>query len=649
MRRGTRAAFAALVLASLTTYASAIPRARAAARPSPAPTAGTEFAIPPLAKPIPLATPALIATPAPTSTATQNLVLPPVPALATISPGGKELPSGGIVGAAEPFVGISLTDAIGMALRRNTDLAVSQSNRRIAAYQIVTARGAYDLNLQVMPSYTVAITPPVSALQTGPNGAPEERVTAGATLGVSQLTGSGGRIQASTQAQRINDNILYDTYNPYYEASFALSYSQPLARNLAIDVYREQLQLTKINRDLTSDNALLTASNTIDSVSVAYDNLISAWKNVGIQEDSLLQAKAQSESNARLVRRGQSAPIDVVQSNEQINEFQDSVYSAIQNVATQQNQLKSLILSDPADAIWTANLVPTTPVGAAPPEPSLTDVTVAALDHRPEVAQLRDDLRSQNVRVAYSKDQTKPQVDLNFSITELGFAGAQQNVSNTPLFSVLTQEISTLNALVAAANAAAAPGTPPLATISGAGLSSPLQPGSVGKIGAAYHSALVSQYPQYQVSATIGFPLQNRVAKSELAIAREQRAQYLTQELALVQRVQLESRNALQAYRSARSRLIAASAARDAAARVSASEIRRFRAGESTTYLVLQRQVMLSNERLRELQAQTDVANALVELDRVTGAILSKNNVDVGSLGTGPQGNVPVLVTPTKR
>ncbi len=617
---------------------AALPRAVSAAMAvAPSPPAAASSA----PTPIPTASPSLIAPPQPIDTG--SLVLPPVPALQTAPPGNQAPPSGAIAGVNDPFVGLSLQDAIGMALAHNTDLAVSQSNRRVAGYQIVAAAGAYDLQLQIQPSYSLQVTPPISPFNTGPNGVADQTVTAGGSLGVSGLTGSGGRITASTAAQRVDNNNLYDAYNPYYQTAFALEYSQPLARGRAIDAVREQIQLSRIGSQQASDEALLTASNTIDNVSVAYDNLVAAWKDVGIEEDALRQARAQSESNSRLVRQGQAAPVDVVQSDEQVSEFQNDVYAAIQSVATSQNQLKQLILNDPGDPVWTANLVPTTPVGATPPEPALDDVLLAALKNRPEVAELRDDLRSQDVRVAYDKDQTRPQIDLNIGVTEDGFAGVQSNLQNTPLFSVIGGEISAINALIARSNALS-PGLPPLAPISGASLAIVPPAGSVGGIGTAFKSALSGQYPQYQISATIGFPLTDKVARANYQASLEQRNQIVTQEVALLQRLQTESRNAVQTYRSALARLGAATAARIASEQVATSEIRRFRAGVSTTYLVLQRQVMLANERNRELQAQTDVQNALVELDRVTGSILSKNNVDVGALGTAPHGPVPDLL-----
>ena len=596
-----------------------------------------------MAAPVPLSTarPAVVASPAP---GVSGVVLPPVPALPSIAPQTPSLPNGNIAGVTGAFVGISRDAAIGMALLRNTDLAVAQSNRRIARYRVVAAEGVYDLQFQLLPDYEFSKLPAISIFQTGPGGVPAQTISAGATGGVSALTSTGGSFRFTTSAARVDNNIATNSYEPYYQTALALAFSQPLARGLTIDPNRCAIELARVDADLSTDTALLGASNTIDSVAIAYDNLLSAWKNVGIQEVALRQALAQRQSNDRLVRRGAAAPVDVVESNEQVNEFQDNVYSAIQNVASLQNQLKMLILSDPADPAWTANLVPTTAPDIPQFAPRVDDIIVAALRFRPEVAQVRENLRSANVDVAYQRDQTKPEIDLNLGVTENGFAGVPTNPANNPFVAVIGAEVLALNQLIARANATAPPGTAPLAPINPGSLNAPLFPGSVGNVGTSYKSAFEGKYPTYEVSATLALPLRNQTAKADYAAALEQRSQIITQEVALVQRVQTEARNAVQTYRSARSRLIAASAARVAAERVAASEARKFRAGASTTYLVLQRQVQLANERGRELQAQTDLQNALVELDRVTGDILARNNVDVRGLGTAREGAVPNLL-----
>ncbi len=73
--------------------------------------------------------------------------------------------------------------------------------------------------------------------------------------------------------------------------------------------------------------------------------------------------------------------------------------------------------------------------------------------------------------------------------------------------------------------------------------------------------------------------------------------------------------------------------AREAAETVYASELRKFHNGASTTYLVLQRQVQLEQARGAELQAQTQLNESIVELQRVEGTILSTNGVNVQTLG----------------
>jgi outer membrane protein TolC len=594
----------------------------------------------PTPSPIATAVPNLIALPG----STNGLVLPPVPGVGpTFAPGNEPKPSGDIAGTDGPFVGISLEDAVGMVLARNTDLTVSQSDRRIAFYQIVQAKGAYDVNFVLVPKYDYQKQPSISAFNAGPGGQPVQQITEGASGGFTGQTQSGGKYQITTSAQRVDSNNTLNSYEPYYQTALALQYSQPLARGLAIDENRRQLQLAKINADLSSDNALLTASNSVDNVLVAYYNLVAAWKNVAIQEDALLAAKAQSESNSRLVKQGQSAPVDVIESDTQVDAFQDDVYSAIANVASLQNTLKQLILSDPSDPIWTANLVPTSPISTQIAEPKVDDLVTQALATRPEVAQLRENMREENVNVAYEKDQTKPQIDLNLGVTENGFAGQATNPQTNPFFSIISSETTTINSLIARSNANN-PALAPLGPISAAALESPLYPGTVGGLGESYKTALQGKFPEYSISATLGFPLQNREAKAAYAAELERRRTLQTQEVALIEHVQFEARNAVQQYRSARSRLIAAAAARIAAEQVAQSELRKFHVGQSTTFLVLQREVTLADQRSRELQAQSDVQKALVEIDRVSGAILKNNNVDVNSLGVGPSAHVPPLV-----
>ncbi|MBV9277883.1 MAG: TolC family protein [Candidatus Eremiobacteraeota bacterium] len=565
----------------------------------------------------------------------QPAYLPRVPAVA---PGYAAPPTGvpsvELIGVTQqPFVGLRLTDAITMALTRNNDLAIAQSNRRIAGYQIIAARGAFDMRLMVQPNYTYSRQAPQNAFFAGPNFGPIVQQQFSLNTGVNGITQGGQQYSVTASGSRINNNTTINTFNPTYPTALSFNLTQPLARGAYENEPKRTLQLAQINAQSSTAQTLLSASNLIANVEDAYWDLVAAWRDVAIQEEALREARAQAGSNARLARQGVSAPIDVLQSNTQVNVFQDNVFSALQNVARLQNQLKQLILADPTDQIWLANLVPVSPVLQLPAEPTLADVVARALTNRPEIDQVRAARASADVNLAYAREQLKPQLDLQLGYTTNGFAGQEIPVQNIPFLESQIQQTITINELVAFVNKQLPPNKQiPFIVPQNQAPPSYL----VGGLSQSLNNLANARFPVYQAGVQYSIPFGNHTAKANYSIAQEQIRQTQFNEAALIQRITAESRNALQAYRSARYRLIAAHAARQASEKVLASENRRFRAGVSTTYFVLQRQLDLANNRGRELQAQTDLNKAVVELQRVTGSILRENNIDATTIGSAP-------------
>ncbi|MBV9439441.1 MAG: TolC family protein, partial [Candidatus Eremiobacteraeota bacterium] len=561
-------------------------------------------------------------------------ILPAVPSFPPFSAGPAAPPNAGdLAGVAQqPFVGLALADALAMALQRNTDLAVAQSNRRIAAYHIIAAQGAYDTRFQLVPSYQHSSSPAVSPFQAGPLGGPVVQDTAGVVTGVTGRTPSGGTFGVNAVASEVSSNSTVNGYNPFYNTALQFTLTQPLARGRAIDDPRRSLQLAQINAAVNAGSALALASNVVVQTSNAYYDLVAAWQNVGIQEEGLRQASAQAQSNARLAARGALAPTDIVEANAQVAVFQDNVFAAIQNVGRLQTSLKSLILANPADPVWFANLVPTSAVLPVPAEPALDALVVAAIAHRPEVAQIRGARASADVNVVYARDQLRPQFDLGLGYTTNGFAGNPTDPNANPIFGLFGAQVAAIDALIARSNASN-PGQPPIQPLPAFSAAGP--PYQTGGLGTSFRNLLQNRYPAYSAQLTYAIPLGNRTARANLAIAQEQQRQVQVQEAALLQRFRMEAANAIQGLREARSRVAAARAGREAAERVLLGEQRRFAAGTSTTFLVLQRQLDVANQRGREVQAQTDLDKAIVELNRVSGEIFTANNIDATSLGAG--------------
>ncbi|MBD5656786.1 MAG: TolC family protein, partial [Candidatus Eremiobacteraeota bacterium] len=303
----------------------------------------------------------------------------------------------------------------------------------------------------------------------------------------------------------------------------------------------------------------------------------------------------------------------------------DNVFSALASVQRLQTQFKQLIVANPADPVWVSNLVPTTPVLDLPSEPKLDDLIVSALRNRPEVAQLRASEDSAATNLGYAKDQLKPQIDLNLGVEEDGFAGVPSSGSSNPIVSLLGEQTTAINTLLTRAGN-------PLPQISTTGLST-TPAYQNGRFGQAWTNLFNGRYPTYTAGLTISLPLGNRTAKANFAAAQESAKQVAVQEVALLQRIRGEALNAVQQFRETQYRLAAARRAREASERVLSAEQRRFNVGSSTTYLVLQRQLEVANNSGRELQAQTDLNNSVVELNRVSGTLFTAYNVDARSLG----------------
>ncbi len=102
-----------------------------------------------------------------------------------------------------------------------------------------------------------------------------------------------------------------------------------------------------------------------------------------------------------------------------------------------------------------------------------------------------------------------------------------------------------------------------------------------------------------------------------------------TQREQLEQLIQVDVRNALQVVRSGQARLRAAGIARNASEQQYQSERRKLDAGQSTVFLVLERQTALTAARGNELRAQTELNKAIAELQRATGNALTSHNIVV--------------------
>ena len=225
---------------------------------------------------------------------------------------------------------------------------------------------------------------------------------------------------------------------------------------------------------------------------------------------------------------------------------------------------------------------------------NLEDSTRLALKNRPELDQMRLQAEQKDIDIKYFTNQLKPQVDFIGTYTNTGLAGA-------PSQAVVIGDNTTV----------------------------------IERFQGGYFQSLKNMFGQdfrtYQVGVRLSFPWNNRTAKANLGRSLAEQRQLDAKQRQLVEVVQVDVRNALQAVVASKQRYEAAAAGELAAKAQYEGEQERYRAGLSTNFVVLQRQTDLSVARGTAVRALTDYNKALADLQKVTGMTIWSNNVQITS------------------
>jgi outer membrane protein TolC len=515
---------------------------------------------------------------------------------------------------------LSLREALEMALLNNKDIEVSRHNVRAAEFDLLGARGAYDPRFSSLSYYERSETPTASFLSGSSSGAVQQSDYTGTARMEGLVPKFGGGYRVDFSAIRLTTNNQFAALNPQYPTALTFNYTQPLWRGLRFDNNRRLIEVAKKNLSLTDAQFRQRAIETITQVQRAYWDLVFTLRNLQIQREAVRDARTQLEHNKRLVEEGVLAPIDVVAADAQVSGYEQSVYTALEDVQRAENNLKNLIAENRESPFWNVSIIPTDSVDLTPPATTLDEAMTAAMTNRTELQQSTVAREINEIDQRYFREQTKPQVDLVGSYGVVGLSGAlnSSNASN-PLTSSTAQLRERINALSALQGLPLLPEPQPQT----------LPTELVGGLNQSLLNLTANRFSNFRVGVQLNLPLRNRTAQAQLGRSLVEGRRIATQREQLEQLVQIEVRNSLQSVRTAQSRLRAAGAAREASEQQYTSEQRKFDAGQSTLFLVLERQTALTTARGNELRAQTDLNKAIAELQRATGNAMQANNVVV--------------------
>ncbi len=517
---------------------------------------------------------------------------------------------------------ITLDDVVRSVLTNNHDIEASRIDRAEAVIRLTGARGVYDPKLVVEPLFNHTDSAVSSSLGGGAVPGKLQQTNVQATPQVTGLIPySGGSYTVGYFSARNSTDNTFATLNPQFPTTLTFSAVQPLWKGLRDDDNRRQIVIAKKNRSITDEQFRQKVIETTTTAINAYWDLVYAVRNLQIQVEAVDLARKQVESNQRQADEGILAPIDVVQAENQLDTFEQNIYTAQQSLTQAENVLKNLMLADRTSALWRAALVPGTPLTLDPPAAEYESSVDEALKGRPELSQTKLSADVNRANTKYFHDQKKPQADLVVSYSLAGLAGTTIAAAPNPFTAstvALSQRVNDLSLLE---------GLQPLPIVNATAAAAP--PFLVGGYGTSLSNLAGLNYPGVQASVRISIPLRNRTADANLAVSEAEgkriENQYKQQEM----RIEGDVRDTLQAMQSSKARLNAAMLARQSAEAQYQSEVRQFQEGTSTVFLVLQRQTTMITARNGELRAQTDVSKAIADFERATARTLTARNIQI--------------------
>jgi len=533
--------------------------------------------------------------------AVQDAQLPPLPPLPTLplSPTEKAEKDG-------TALRLSLKDVTKLALQNNLDIAISDTNEAYYQQVIVQAHGPYDPSVTLGLGVQSSKSPNTNLATKSSLGSFSKTDTANWNFLFQQNVKTGGYFTASYNSSRYASTQSFFLFSPQYNATTTLSFTQPLRRNFRIDQIRGTIKLANLDVKTNDSQFRQKVVDTIANIQGQYWDLVGAIRNYEIKRDAVRFAQITLRDNRRKLEIGSLASIQVTEAQAAEAQRELDLISAEEMVYNAENTLLSLVSNDRNAEIWHKVVIPTEAPEFVQYKVDLDTAIDTALKNRPELEQLDIALHRYEINQRMSEDMRKWQVDLRSSFGTAGVAGPQ---------SYITDPITGQQVIL-------------------------IDPNLVGGIGNAYKLLFTGGYTNWGVSFNVVIPLRNRTVDAQLAQIKIGKRQQLMRRKSTEQQIQTEIRNAVQKIETNRKQVDTAKVSLGFYKEQLIGEEKRFEAGLSQNFLVIQRQNELSAAQNTELQALISYKKSIIALQKAMSTLLESSDFEIAKTSSD---NVPSL------
>ena len=424
----------------------------------------------------------------------------------------------------------------------------------------------------------------------------------------------GTTLTAGFNNTHLATNSTVSLLTPQLGSNFQFRLTQNLLQGFGTLPNTRFIRIAKNNREISDVAFRLQVITTVDQIENMYWDLVYAFENVRVQQESLTYAQKALEDSKSQAQVGTAPPIQVVSAQSTVATDQQNLIVAQNNLQFQQLLMKNAISRSIEDPVLAeADVIPTSGM-QIPQNEAVTpvqDMINDALQHRAELVESRIDLNSRDISNKAVRNAMLPTLA---AYAYYGGSGVGGDLNSQCTFS----------------------GNPCVAPPVFGGSN------SLG-YGGTLNQLVNSTAPDKGVGLSLNIPLRNRVAQSNQVRAELEYRQAQVRQHQLENQVRIEVRNAQFDVKQNRSAVLAAQSAVDLARQTLDADQQKLKVGLTTQTAILQDAATLTNGESNLVSAKAAYEKSRIELDRATGLLLDHAGIDVADATRGQVTHLPTV------
>ena len=464
---------------------------------------------------------------------------------------------------------LSLSDALQIALHENLGIQIERDQVQIGHLAELQARGHFEPTLTAAYLHTTDTEPPLT-LQEGAAGALVTDSSDDFQVSLGDTFETGTQVSLTLDNGRSASTLGTAVEPLNYRTTLTVGFTQPLLRGFSTDLVIPRIDIlrARIASDRERAQLAVVAQDVVEQTEDAYWDVVQALYGYDLQVRSHKRAEDQLALTKRQIAAGTLPPSDIIAAQSTLAQRELGLVQAEEQIHAAWDQLRA-VMNLPRDQ-WSRPILPTEVPRFEPQATSPEDALQTAVENRPDLAQAGLDLKSELLSLRQAKNNELPQIDLGLNASAIGqdahYGGAVREL---------------------------------------------------GRVDAAGWSVQVNMSWTPLSRATRAAAQAEAMHYTQLQKQREQ----------LVQTIWLAVRDAVRNQRGAARLVTAAAKSRELAEQTLELEQRKFLNGNSSQFVIAQRQEELAAAQLAELTAVLGHLKARAALLHATGRLLAEHGV----------------------